>query len=152
MQSMGTRFPVPFASPDDCYNFALRRAARALSRRYDDALAPVDLNNGQFSMLAMIAVLGPVRIQTLADELAMDRTTVTAALKPLIRRNLVQVAVSREDSRARDATLTRAGEALLARAIPLWQAQQREVASQLSESDANALRRQLARLTEFSDR
>jgi DNA-binding MarR family transcriptional regulator len=117
-----------------------------VSRRYDEALAPLALNNGQFAMLALLAGAGPARIQTIAETLAMDRTTVTAALKPLQRRKLVRVDVARDDARARDAVLTPAGEALLHKAIPLWRVQQERLNKLLSAEDAEALRAQLGRL------
>jgi DNA-binding MarR family transcriptional regulator len=132
--------------PGECFSFALRRAARVVSRRYDEALAPLALNNGQLSMLTLLAGLGPVRIQTIADTLAMDRTTVTAALKPLQRRKLVRVDVADDDARAKDATLTPAGEALLREAIPLWQVQQERLKEMLSAEGAEALRAHLGRL------
>jgi DNA-binding MarR family transcriptional regulator len=138
-----SRFPI---EPGECFSLALRRAARAVSRRYDEALAPLALNNGQLSMLALLAGLGPVRIQKVADTLAMDRTTVTAALKPLQRRKLVRVDVAGDDARARDAVLTPAGEALLREAIPLWRVQQERLKKMLSAEDAEALRAHLGRL------
>jgi DNA-binding MarR family transcriptional regulator len=138
-----SRFPI---EPGECFSLALRRAARAVSRRYDEALAPLALNNGQLSMLALLARLGPVRIQKVADTLAMDRTTVTAALKPLQRRKLVRVDVAGDDARARDAVLTPAGEALLREAIPLWRVQQERLKKMLSAEDAEALRAHLGRL------
>lgn len=130
----------------ECLSLSLRRAARTVSRRYDEALAPVDLNNGQFSMMALVAGLGRARIQKLADLLAMDRTTVTAALKPLERRALVRIDVSQDDARVHEASLTEAGEALLRRAVPLWQAQQDVTESALSAEEAQVLREQLRRL------
>lgn len=136
-------FPL---GPGECFSFALRRAARAVSRQYDEALAPVELNNGQFSMLALLSELGPLRIQKIAATLAMDRTTVTAALKPLQRRKLVRVDVARDDTRARDAVLTPAGKALLREAIPLWRVQQERLKKTLSAEDAEALRAYLGRL------
>jgi DNA-binding MarR family transcriptional regulator len=138
-----TRFPI---EPGECYSLALRRAARAVSRRYDEALAPLGLNNGQLSMLALLAGLGPIRIQKVAETLAMDRTTVTAALKPLQRRKLVRVGVAGDDARARDAVLTPAGESLLREAIPLWRVQQERLKKILSAEDAQALRALLGRL------
>src|SRR6476619_6102160 len=138
-----SRFTV---EPGECYSLALRRAARAVSRRYDEALAPLALNNGQFSMLVLLAGLGPVRIQKVAETLAMDRTTVTAALKPLQRRKLVRVHVAEDDARAREVVLTPAGEALLSEAMPLWRAQQERLKKLLSAKDAEALRAQLGRL------
>jgi len=132
--------------PGECYSLALRRAARAVSRRYDAALAPLALNNGQFSMLVLLAGVGPVRIQQVAETLAMDRTTVTAALKPLLRRKLVRVDVAGDDARAREAVVTPAGEALLREAMPLWRAQQERLMKMLSAKDAEALRAHLERL------
>ena len=133
-------------APGECYSLALRRAARAVSRQYDAALAPLALNNGQFSMLALLAAAGPVRIQKVAETLAMDRTTVTAALKPLQRRKLVRVRVARDDARAREVVLTPAGEALLNEALPLWRVQQERLKKMLSAEDAEALRAHLGRL------
>jgi DNA-binding MarR family transcriptional regulator len=76
----------------------------------------------------------------------VDRTTVTAALKPLQRRKLVRVDVAGDDARAREAVLTPAGEALLCKAIPLWRVQQERMKKMLSVEDAEALRAQLGRL------
>ncbi|MBC8073147.1 MAG: MarR family transcriptional regulator [Deltaproteobacteria bacterium] len=131
---------------EECYALALRRAARAVSRRYDEAFSELDLNNGQFSMLALIEGLGPVRMTTLAERLAMDRTTVTAALKPLVRRGLVEVEVSPSDPRGRDASLTKAGRSILARAIPIWRELQQAVAANLSTEQSKLLRRALDRV------
>ena len=138
-----SRFPV---EPGECFSLALRRAARAVSRQYDEAFAPLALNNGQFSMLTLLAGLGPVRIQKVAETLAMDRTTVTAALKPLQRRKLVRVAVAGDDARAREVVLTPAGHALLHKAMPLWRVQQERLKKMLSAEDAEALRAHLERL------
>ncbi len=130
-----------------CYCLALRRAARGLARRYDEALRPLDLNNGQFAMLSSIAGLQPAAIPAIGELLGMDRTTVTAALKPLQRRGLVKVEVAEDDQRGRAVRLTRAGAELLNRALPFWQEAQREVARQLGGADVSAtLRRQLATL------
>jgi DNA-binding MarR family transcriptional regulator len=130
-----------------CNCLALRRAARDLARRYDDAFRPLDLNNGQFSMLTAIAGLQPAGIQAIGDLLGMDRTTVTAALKPLQRRGLVEVDWDEEDLRGRLVQLTREGTRLVQRAIPLWEAAQQEAAERLGgEEAAESFRRQLAAL------
>lgn len=128
-----------------CTCLALRRAARGVARRYDEALRSLDLNNGQFAMLATIAGLQPAGIQAIGEWLGMDRTTVTAALKPLQRRDLVEVAVAEDDLRGRAVRLTAEGTDLLDRAVPLWEAAQEDVVRQLGGADASeALRRQLA--------
>jgi DNA-binding MarR family transcriptional regulator len=125
----------------------LRRAARAVSRRFDAGLREVGLNSGQFSMLTAIAGMQPAGMQALAEHLAMDRTTVTAALKPLQRRGLVEIDVSATDLRGRDARLTARGRALLARAIPLWERLQAEVGAVLPGPESKSLRRHLAALS-----
>lgn len=130
-----------------CNCLALRRAARGIARRYDEALRPIDLNNGQFSMLCAIAAMQPVAVHVIGMRLGMDRTTVTAALKPLQRRDLVTVEVPEDDQRGRAVSLTGAGATLLRRAMPFWQAAQEDVARLLGGSEAAAnLRKQLAAL------
>lgn len=70
-----------------------------------------------------------------SDVLAMDRTTVTANLKPLERRGLVAVAVDPSDRRSRRLSLTPAGRKLLAEAFPLWEGTQEEVQKLAGDSD-----------------
>src|SRR5512139_507750 len=105
---------------DNCLCLHVHRAARALARRFDEILRPLDLTNGQFSLLMSLNRPEPPSIGSVATLLAMDRTTLTAALKPLERRKLVKVAVDKEDRRSRRLTLTPSGRALLAEAFPLW--------------------------------
>lgn len=144
---MRKAFPIePSVISATCFCLGLRRAARAVSRRFDEELRPLNLNNGQFSMLTVVAGLQPVVMQTLAEHLAMDRTTVTAGLKPLQRRGLIKVDVCESDSRGREARLTATGKALLAKAMPLWDGLQEEVGAALPASDARRLREQLAAL------
>ena len=116
---------VPFATTlhvrDHCLCLHVQRAARVLARRFDDALRPVGLTNGQFSLMMALNRPVPASLGPVADLLAMDRTTLTAALKPLQRRGLVAIAVDPADRRGRLLTLTEAGMTLLASAVPIWQ-------------------------------
>ena len=105
---------------DTCLCLATRRAARALARRFDDALRPLDLTNGQFSLLMSLNRPQPAAMGPVARLLAIDRTTLTAALKPLERRGLVAVDVDPADRRGRLMRLTGPGRALLAAALPIW--------------------------------
>jgi DNA-binding MarR family transcriptional regulator len=105
---------------DTCLCLHVQRAARAVARRFDDALRPLDLTNGQFSLLMALNRPEPAAMGPLATFLAMDRTTLTANLKPLERRGLLSVAVDPEDRRSRHLTLTAAGRALLVEAMPIW--------------------------------
>ncbi len=106
---------------DTCLCLHVQRAARALARRFDEALRPIGLTNGQFSLMMSLNRPDPPTMGAVASLLAMDRTTLTAALKPLERRGLVRVAADQADRRGRRLTLTPAGMALLARAVPVWE-------------------------------
>src|SRR5262245_4770738 len=86
---------------DCCLCLHVQRAARALARRFDVALRPLDLTNGQFSLLMALNRPKPAGIVAVASLLAMDRTTLTAALKPLERRGLLRAAADPEDRRSR---------------------------------------------------
>jgi len=114
----------PFAQTrhirDHCLCLHVQRAARALARRFDEALRPVGLNQGQFSLLISLNRPTPPTMGEVAALLALDRTTLTANLKPLERRGLVKVKVDRHDKRSRRLILTAAGHALLVAAAPIW--------------------------------
>jgi DNA-binding MarR family transcriptional regulator len=99
----------------------VQRAARALGRRFDEQLRPFDLTNGQFSLLMSLNRPDPPSMGPVASLLAMDRTTLTAALKPLERRGLLKIKSDPNDRRSRILVLTEKGRTLLARAVPVWQ-------------------------------
>lgn len=107
---------------DRCLCLHVQRAARALARRFDEALRPLGITSGQFSILAALNQPEPPGIGRLAQFLAMDRTTLTAALKPLERRGLVTVTPDPKDRRNRRPALSDAGRDLLAEAVPVWRA------------------------------
>src|ERR1700722_4817524 len=105
---------------DTCLCLHLQRAARALARRFDDALRPLGLTNGQFSLLMSLNRPEPPGMAPVASLLAMDRTTLTAALKPLVRRGLIKIKADPDDKRSRLLSLTPTGHRLLLRALPVW--------------------------------
>jgi DNA-binding MarR family transcriptional regulator len=105
---------------DTCLCLHTQRAARALSRLFDEALRPVGLTSGQFSLLNALNRPVPPSIAPVAQLLAMDRTTLTAALKPLERDGLVVIAKDPDDRRNRLLRLTDKGRGILAAAFPIW--------------------------------
>ena len=105
---------------DACLCLHLQRAARAVARRFDAAFRPLGLTSGQFSLLMSLNRPDPPTIGSIAALLAMDRTTLTANLKPLERRGLVRVTIDAADRRSRRLVLTARGRALLATAVPIW--------------------------------
>jgi DNA-binding MarR family transcriptional regulator len=131
---------------DHCLCFATQRAARTLARRFDEALRETGLTNGQFSLLMSLNRPEPASIGVLADFLAMDRTTLTANLKPLEREGLLQVKVDPSDRRGRLVVLTKKGHAQLHRAVPIWRRTHGE-ADRAVGSGGKVLRRGLRALT-----
>ena len=105
----------------------VQRAARRVGRRFDEALRSVCLTNGQFSLLMSLNRPEAASIGSVARLLAMDRSTVTAALKPLERRGLLTLSVGYGDKRSRSLTLSAAGRELLAAALPIWRRTQAEI-------------------------
>jgi DNA-binding MarR family transcriptional regulator len=141
-----TKAYSPAVVDTECFCLNLKRAARAIARRYDDALQPFDLTSGQFSTLVAISGLQPVSMQALAEVLVMDRTTLTATLKPLERRGLVRVAIDTADRRGRQLRVTDAGAALANETLPIWQQLQQRITRDIGASAATTLRSQLAHL------
>src|SRR5215468_5072277 len=121
---MSTRNALPLSAThlvrDNCLCLHVQRAARGLARRFDDVLRPLGLTHGQFSLLMSLNRPEPAGMAAVAWLLGMDRTTLTAALKPLRRRDLLKITADQADRRGRIITLTPKGRRLLVRAVPLW--------------------------------
>lgn len=132
---------------DCCLCLHVQRAARALARRFDEALRPFGLTNGQFSLLMSLNRPEPPSMGPVAALLAMDRTTLTAALKPLQRRGLVEISPDPDDRRSRILSLTKAGRRLLARAMPTWQSTHEELEKLLPADAPESLRQNLKALS-----
>ena len=120
---------------DTCLCLHVQRAARTVARRFDEALRPYGLTNGQFSLLTALNRPAPPPMAAVASLLAMDRTTLTANLKPLERRRLIKVAVDKRDRRNRVVTLTATGRKLLTDAFPVWQRPQDALEPMLQGAD-----------------
>ena len=116
----------------------LRRASRALTQLYDDAMAPAGLRVTQFSLLRTLARDGPSRISDLAERLLLDRTALSRNLDPLIDRGFVEIARG-DDARTREAAMTSKGETALRRATPYWERAQEDVAARLGRTKLDAL-------------
>lgn len=132
---------------DTCLCLHLQRAARAVARRFDAALRPLELTNGQFSLLMSLNRPSSPGIGSVSALLAMDRTTLTANLKPLERRGLITVGVDDTDKRSRCLTLTPAGRALLANALPVWRRTHAAIEQLVTRSDPDRLRADLRALS-----
>jgi DNA-binding MarR family transcriptional regulator len=137
---------------DHCLCLHTQRAARALARRFDEVLRPLGLTHGQFSLLMSLNRPQPPNIAAVARVLAMDRTTLTAGLKPLQRGGLLKVAVDKHDKRSRRLSLTAAGRARLAAAAPLWTRAHADIERLVAASDPVRLRADLRTLEELEPR
>jgi DNA-binding MarR family transcriptional regulator len=135
---------VPFTATvqvrDTCLCLHVQRAARVLARRFDEALRPVGLTSGQFSLLNALNRPEPPPIGPVAQLLAMDRTTLTAALKPLERDGLVAIAADPSDRRSRRLLLTDKGHQVLASALPIWRDAHAAIEGELPERTPDSLR------------
>jgi DNA-binding MarR family transcriptional regulator len=128
-----------------CLCLNVHRAARALARRFDTALAPFGISHGQYSLMMSLNRPDAPRLGDAAAFLAMDRTTLTANLKPLERRGLVAIRPDKEDRRSRRLYLTDAGRDLLKAAVPVWRTTHDEVDTHLT-TNGKSLRAELTRV------
>ena len=133
----GAMAPTQAVSPA-CACGRLRRATRALTQLYDDAMAPAGLRVTQFSLLRTLARDGPLRISELAHRLLLDRTALSRNLDPLVEQGYVEI-TSGDDARTRQAAMTKRGAGALRRATPHWERAQRRVAAQLGPQKLDAL-------------
>lgn len=144
------RNKIPFETTlhvrDRCLCLQVQRGARALARRFDEALRPFGITNWQFSLLMSLNRPSPPNVGAIAETLAMDRTSVTAALKSLGARKLVKVTPDPDDRRSRRVALTARGESLLAEAVEVWKREHRALEDEVGEKQAETLRQLLGTL------
>jgi DNA-binding MarR family transcriptional regulator len=116
--------PETKPATEECNCYAVRAAARHVTQAYDQFLSPVGLRPTQFSILAKLKRKGPLTINALADNMAMDRTTLGRNILPLERDGLIRIEPVASDRRAKELHLTRAGEIRLQAARKGWSAAQ----------------------------
>lgn len=137
---------IPFSTTlhvrDTCLCLHAQRAARALARRFDAAFKPLGLTNGQFSLMMALNRPEPPPMGPVAALLAMDRTTLTAALKPLTQRGWITIVADEKDRRGKRLKLTEAGMAVLVEAVPIWRREHEELETGLA-TDPKVLRQGL---------
>lgn len=148
---MSNPIAVPFETTllvrDTCLCLHTQRAARALARHFDEALRPLGLTNGQFSILMSLNRPGFPTMGAVASLLAMDRTTLTAALKPLERRGLIEVVADPKDKRSRLLSLTEEGQRLLCGAVPVWEQTHNAIEQLVPDGQVDRLRGDLRALS-----
>ncbi len=139
-----------------CLCLHVQRAARALARHFDDVFRPLEITSGQYSLLMSLnrtdSSGGAPTMGDTAEFLAMDRTTLTAALKPLERRGLVRVTADENDRRIKRLSLTAAGNAVLSKAYALWQESHGAIEADMASPSADAMRSGLIRMVKKLER
>jgi DNA-binding MarR family transcriptional regulator len=139
------RTPPNVGRVPGCTCSRLRRATRAITQLYDDALAPSGLRVTQFSLLRNLEREGPSRMSELAEKLLLDRTALTRTLEPLLAAGYVEVTRGR-DARTRDVSITRTGRTAVAAAVGPWKRAQAAVARRIGRERLDALIATLAEL------
>ena len=129
-----------------CNCFAVRQAARHVTKLYERHLAHAHLTSAQFSILGVLGEAGEMTMAELASELVMDRTTLVRAMKPLQREELLKSRSSAADPRQLVFSLSAAGERKLKQALPLWSKAQEEFEAGIGAREAAQLRRSLLAL------
>jgi len=126
---------------DGCTCHKARRLARALVRLYDREMEPNGLTVGQFSMLRTLAPR-PLKTGEFADELGVERTTLTRNLRPLIEDGLV-VTTRGADARTRLLSVSDKGRDVMRRSKADWRRAQCQIEDLLGEMRVAALHEML---------
>jgi DNA-binding MarR family transcriptional regulator len=130
---------------DTCHCILLRKASRRVSSYYDEALEPLGINIGQFSLLRNINRMAPVSLTDLGTRVELDRSTVGRNAKVLERMGLVAIGHG-EDQREAMLTITDKGHAILAEGAPLWDGVQDDIEARLGPENTEQLRALLVAL------
>jgi DNA-binding MarR family transcriptional regulator len=136
----------PTSTLTSCNCFAVRQAARHVTKLYERHLADAQLTSAQFSILGALKEGGPMTMSDLAGVLVMERTTLLRAMKPLQREDLLESSLSPEDPRQLVFSLSPAGERKLKQALPLWHKAQEEFEAEIGPREAARLRHSLLAL------
>jgi DNA-binding MarR family transcriptional regulator len=150
MTSAKIGYPETIEVRDSCLCMHVQHGARALARTFDAAFRPLRLTHGQFSLLMSLNRPQPPTLSSVAELLGMDRTSLTAKLKPLERRKLVKSLKDRADQRNRFLALTEAGQGLLARAYPIWKSTHARLDGMIPAQDQKRLKQQMLALGQDS--
>ena len=116
-----------------CASLNLRKASRAITQMYDEALKPSGLRSTQLPVLVTLVSTGQTTVNCLAEDLVMDRTSLSRLLKPLVNQGLIEMAPG-EDRRTRELSVTRRGREFVAEAIPMWEGVQAQVVERIGQN------------------
>ncbi|MDR3614803.1 MAG: MarR family winged helix-turn-helix transcriptional regulator [Candidatus Obscuribacterales bacterium] len=129
-----------------CACFKLRKASRAVTQYYDSALEECGLKVTQLTLLTSLSIAGPISVSLLAEELVMDRTTLTRNVDVLVKGGLAEVEPGK-DKRVKLLKITQAGREILRKAFPLWEEAQSSLLTRLGKHNWSELSKKLAVVT-----
>jgi len=130
-----------------CDCLAIRQAARQITQLYERELSKQGLTANQYAIMRKLSALGQLSIGELADSMVMDATTVTRAIKPLLRDKLLAVATGK-DKRSRLVDVTARGRSKLRAAEPHWRDAQTTFERAFGAANAETLRQTMWRVVE----
>jgi DNA-binding MarR family transcriptional regulator len=136
----------PTSALTSCNCFAIRQAARHVTKLYERHLGDAQLTSAQFSILGVLGDRGAMTMADLASVLVMDRTTLLRAMKPLQREDLLKTTSGSDDPRQLVFSLSPAGVRKLKQALPLWRKAQEEFEAEVGAGESARLRRSLLAL------
>jgi DNA-binding MarR family transcriptional regulator len=131
---------------DQCNCFTVRKAARRISRLYEDILQPTGLRITQFLILAVLAKVSGASVNELAERLDLERTAMGKTLGPLEQDGLIRREPSPLDGRSRVVKLTSKGNRVFLDAVPLWRQAQQQLAELNGTRWIGALRSSLSEI------
>jgi DNA-binding MarR family transcriptional regulator len=130
---------------DDC--FAIRQAARHISKLYERHLSEVGITPTQFSILNTLGGHPKLTMVQLANAMVMDRTTLVRALKPLMRDGFIAAPAEEQHKRRLRLILTKIGRRKLDESVAHWRTAQASFEQAFGQQRAAKLRSELFRIT-----
>ena len=122
-----------------CYNLAMRKSTRLITHFYEERLATVGLKVGQFSILRAVNYRKKTTNKELQSILVLDQTTLSRAIKPLIRDGLLSITADESDLRSKIISLSPKGKIAYQEALPLWKDAQQSLKDKLGNKQINQI-------------
>jgi DNA-binding MarR family transcriptional regulator len=136
---------LPHKNQLPCACTTVKKASRVLGRRYDAALSGAGMNSTQLAVMRAVSSRSGESLARIAHSLAMDRTSLYRALKPMVRDGWVRI-LDGEDTRYNTAKLTAKGARVLAAAESSWGRIQENLIKEFGHTSFLSLVRELDRL------
>ncbi|MFK7903326.1 MAG: MarR family winged helix-turn-helix transcriptional regulator [Nitratireductor sp.] len=143
MKTIETNRSVEFA----CAAQTLRKAARLITRRYEDGLRQVNLTASQFSILQALVLHSELSFKIISSTLGLEQTTLSRLLKVLEKRELVTIEKSESDGRGRIISATTLGRQTFEEAELIWRPINEDCLSRLSKADWQGVKIALNKLS-----